>query len=91
MPECYKVDMASNAITVLVADDHPLFRDGIVRAIRDRPTLELLGEAADGRDALARIAELDARRRGARSEAAGARRTTDPEGAESRWGCVPGA
>ena len=58
MSEWYKVKMPADAITVLVADDHPLFRDGIVRAIRERPTLKLLGEAADGRDALARIAEL---------------------------------
>ena len=50
--------MSSKAITVVVADDHPLFRDGIVRAIRERPTLELLGEAANGREALARIVEL---------------------------------
>jgi len=58
MSEWYKVKMPADAITVLVADDHPLFRDGIVRAIRERPTLKLLGEAADGRDALARIVEL---------------------------------
>lgn len=44
---------------VLVADDHPLYRDGIVRAIKQRPDLELVGEAADGRDALARIRELE--------------------------------
>jgi two-component system, NarL family, nitrate/nitrite response regulator NarL len=58
MAECYKVTMPTNAITVVVADDHPLFRDGIVRAIRERQTLELLGEAADGRDALAQITQL---------------------------------
>ena len=43
---------------VLVADDHPLYRDGIVRAIKQRPDLELVGEAGDGRDALAKIQEL---------------------------------
>ena len=43
---------------MLVADDHPLFRDGIVRAVRERPTLRLVGEASDGREALARIREL---------------------------------
>ena len=41
-----------------MADDHPLYRDGITRAIRARPDLELVGEAADGRDALVRIQEL---------------------------------
>jgi two-component system nitrate/nitrite response regulator NarL len=45
-------------VTVLVADDHPIYREGIVRAIKDRPDLELLGEAADGRDALEQIRSL---------------------------------
>jgi two-component system nitrate/nitrite response regulator NarL len=42
-------------ITVLVADDHPIYREGIVRAIKERPDLELIGEAIDGRDALEQI------------------------------------
>jgi two-component system, NarL family, nitrate/nitrite response regulator NarL len=45
-------------VRVLVADDHPLYRDGITRAIRERPDLELVGEVGDGREALARIQEL---------------------------------
>jgi two-component system nitrate/nitrite response regulator NarL len=44
--------------TVIVADDHPLFRDGVVRAVKGWPELELLAEAADGRSALALIREL---------------------------------
>ena len=50
--------MAPERVTVLVADDHPLFRDGIARAVKDRPDLELVGEAADGRAALDGIREL---------------------------------
>ena len=45
-------------VTVLVADDHPIYREGIVRAINERPDLELIGEAADGREALEKIQEL---------------------------------
>jgi two-component system nitrate/nitrite response regulator NarL len=45
-------------VTVLVADDHPIYREGIVRAIKDRPDLEFVAEAADGREALERIREL---------------------------------
>ncbi|MDX6650748.1 MAG: two-component system, NarL family, nitrate/nitrite response regulator NarL [Solirubrobacteraceae bacterium] len=45
-------------VSVLVADDHPLYRDGITRAIRARPDLELVGQAGDGRDALVLIQEL---------------------------------
>src|SRR4051812_16162612 len=50
--------MASARVQVVVADDHPLFRDGIERAVRERPDLELVGAAADGREALALIREL---------------------------------
>jgi two-component system, NarL family, nitrate/nitrite response regulator NarL len=45
-------------VRVLVADDHPLFREAIVRTVRERPDLELVGEAADGRAALTAIREL---------------------------------
>jgi two-component system nitrate/nitrite response regulator NarL len=43
--------------TVLVADDHPLFRDGIARAVGQRDDLELVASVADGREALAAIRE----------------------------------
>jgi two-component system, NarL family, nitrate/nitrite response regulator NarL len=46
-------------LRVLIADDHPLFRRGLARAVRRHPGLELVGEAADGRDALGLIAALD--------------------------------
>jgi two-component system nitrate/nitrite response regulator NarL len=46
-------------VRVLVADDHPVYRDGIVRAISERPDLELVGEASDGRDALTAIGEVE--------------------------------
>jgi two-component system nitrate/nitrite response regulator NarL len=45
-------DMRDRRIRVTVADDHPLFREGIERAVRERPQLELLAAAADGRTAL---------------------------------------
>ncbi|MDX6560240.1 MAG: two-component system, NarL family, nitrate/nitrite response regulator NarL [Gaiellales bacterium] len=44
--------------TVIVADDHPLFRDGVVRAVKAWPELQLIAEAADGRTALALIRDL---------------------------------
>jgi len=36
-----------------VADDHPLFREGLRKAISTEPTLLLVGEASDGQEALA--------------------------------------
>jgi two-component system nitrate/nitrite response regulator NarL len=40
-----------------VADDHPLYREAVVRAIRARPEFELIGQAQDGREALGAIRE----------------------------------
>ena len=39
----------------LAADGQPLYRDALTRAIRERPELELVGQAANGRDALEAI------------------------------------
>jgi two-component system nitrate/nitrite response regulator NarL len=49
---------ASSTVRVLVADDHPLVREGLVRAVRDRPALELVASAGDGREALDAIRSL---------------------------------
>jgi two-component system nitrate/nitrite response regulator NarL len=45
-------------ISVYLADDHPIYRQGLADAIKARPDLELVGEAADGRTALNEIREL---------------------------------
>ena len=50
--------MPASRATVFVADDHPVFREGLVRAIRSRPELEVVGEASDGRGALDEIRQL---------------------------------
>src|SRR5688572_17599905 len=42
---------------VVVADDHPLFRRAVIEAIKARPSLEFVGEAGDGREALESIRE----------------------------------
>lgn len=39
-------------IRVVVADDFPLVRDGVVRALEQDPAIEVVGQAADGREAL---------------------------------------
>ena len=44
-------------ITVVVADDHPLYRDGVVRGLAASGQIEIVAEAADGRAALAAIQE----------------------------------
>jgi two-component system, NarL family, nitrate/nitrite response regulator NarL len=52
------VAQAHDAVRVLVVDDHPLFRDGVIRALTDDPSIEVVGEAADGSEALSAIADL---------------------------------
>lgn len=43
---------APKPIRVLVADDHPLMREGIAAAVNAHPGLEVVATAADGREAL---------------------------------------
>lgn len=40
-----------------MGDDHPLFRDGVVRALTSSGTIEVVAEAEDGRSALEAIRE----------------------------------
>jgi DNA-binding NarL/FixJ family response regulator len=39
---------ASSPIRILIADDHPLFRDGLRRLLQAEPGFEVVAEAADG-------------------------------------------
>jgi DNA-binding NarL/FixJ family response regulator len=49
---------ASGAIKVLLADDHPVVRRGIAACLSRFPNLEIVAEAADGNEALRKIAQL---------------------------------
>jgi len=42
-------------VRVLVADDHPLYREALADTVRQRPDLELVAKVASGREALAEI------------------------------------
>ena len=44
--------------SVLIADDHALFRQGLAALLGDNDNITVLGEAQTGREALARAAEL---------------------------------
>ena len=44
-------------VRVVVADDHPLYREGVVRALQATGQIEVLAEAEDGRQALRQIEE----------------------------------
>jgi len=43
---------------VLVADDHPVFRQGLLGVLEESADIDVLGEAADGEQAIARV-DLD--------------------------------
>jgi two-component system nitrate/nitrite response regulator NarL len=46
---------ATERVRVVVADDHPLYRDGVVRALAASGRVEVVAEAEDGRAALEEI------------------------------------
>jgi DNA-binding NarL/FixJ family response regulator len=47
-------------IRVLIVDDHAVVRRGLLAFLATEPDLDVVGDAADGADALAQIARLDA-------------------------------
>ncbi len=47
-----------NEITLVIADDHPLFRQGVVDTLSLEKDFRILGQAADGKDALDLIRSL---------------------------------
>jgi DNA-binding NarL/FixJ family response regulator len=51
--------MTENPIRVLIADDHALVREGIRRVLDDDPGFDVVAEAADGRQAIARVDETE--------------------------------
>ena len=46
-------------LRVLIADDHPVYRQGLERAIKERSELELVATCGDGRQALETINQLE--------------------------------
>ena len=48
----------SRDIRVLIADDHPIFREGLAKVISRDSRLHVVAEAEDGDQAVARLIEL---------------------------------
>jgi len=48
----------SKPIRILICDDHTLFSEGIKAILRTEPTVEVVGEVRDGRQAVERVKEL---------------------------------
>jgi NarL family two-component system response regulator LiaR len=49
---------ANNTIRVLIADDHAVVREGLRVLLSSEPGMELVGEAADGAEAVAQAQSL---------------------------------
>lgn len=47
----------SEQVTVIVGDDHPMYREGVVRAMKETGRIQVLAEVGDGRAALEAIHE----------------------------------
>lgn len=50
--------MTEQPITLVVADDHPLFREGLVHVLEEDRSFRIVGQAGDGEEALALIRRL---------------------------------
>lgn len=50
--------MTTTPIRLLIVDDHNLFRQGLIRILGDYEQLQIVGQAANGRDALALLDSL---------------------------------
>jgi two-component system, NarL family, nitrate/nitrite response regulator NarL len=48
----------SHPIRIVVADDHPIFRDGLRRLLETEPDLKVVGEACDGAEAVKMVRQL---------------------------------
>ena len=52
------MDKKESSVRIVIADDHTIFRDGLRRLLEAEPELEVVGEAADGAEAVAQTREV---------------------------------
>jgi DNA-binding NarL/FixJ family response regulator len=50
--------MSLKPITVLLADDHTIVREGLTKLLESDPNLKIVGEAKDGREAVNKVEKL---------------------------------
>jgi DNA-binding NarL/FixJ family response regulator len=51
-------EIGTQVVRVLIADDQTLFRSGLAKLLEDDPRVQIVGQASDGADAIARAAAL---------------------------------
>jgi DNA-binding NarL/FixJ family response regulator len=47
----------ADSIRIVVADDHPLFREGVINSLQTAPDIEIVGQAADAESAVRTVRE----------------------------------
>lgn len=57
-PVGLSISATASQVRILVADDHAIFREGLVALLRQEPTISVVGEASDGLEALALARQL---------------------------------
>src|ERR1700690_1753817 len=57
LPEVREV--RKGTIRLLIADDHPIVRDGLKKLLLLEDDFEVIGEAGDGREVLEKVRDLD--------------------------------
>ena len=50
--------MSNNSITICLADDHTIVRQGLAKLLEGEPDFQVVGEAENGREAVAKVEEL---------------------------------
>jgi DNA-binding NarL/FixJ family response regulator len=52
-------EVRKGTVRIVLADDHPIVRDGLKKLLQLEEDFEVVGEAGDGREVLERVRELD--------------------------------
>ena len=53
------MDKTSSPVRILIADDHPIFRDGLRKLLESEPGLSVVGQASDGEEAVKLARQLE--------------------------------
>ncbi len=51
--------MSKKSITIIIADDHTIVRQGLTKLLEEEKCMQVIGEAKDGREAVTRVSDLE--------------------------------